>query len=104
MKQLKKLFAFLFPMLACLPYSVYAATSEWPWASELEAWKAEFTGPIPLTLGIIGISLAAISMFQGNAGEGTKKLFGIIFGVSIALYATEIVTAITGSAAGLVLK
>lgn len=33
-----------------------------------------------------------------------EKLFGIIFGVSIALYATEIVSAITGTTAGLLLK
>lgn len=104
MKRLNLHLAFLLPFLASFPYSVLAATSEWPWVEELEMWKAEFTGPIPLTLGIIGISLAAISMFQGNAGEGTKKLFGIIFGVSIALYATEIVTSITGEAAGLLLK
>lgn len=103
MKHLKKQLAF-FSIFSSLPYSIFAATADWPWVIEWEAWKAEFTGPVPLTLGIIGISLAAISMFQGNAGEGTKKLFGIIFGVSIALYATEIVSAITGTAAGLLLK
>ena len=46
---------------------------EWPWLKFFNSLAAQLTGPLPMTLGILGIAACAIAMFTGNAGGGTSK-------------------------------
>lgn len=63
----------------------------------LEPLATHFSGPLPILLGTIGLAVAAISMFYGGSGEGTKRFFGILFGVGAALAAPAAIEAITGA-------
>ena len=45
----------------------YAART-WPWTAILNDILDEITGPLPLTLGALGIAIAAFGLFTGNAG------------------------------------
>lgn len=75
-------------MAACLQANnVFAGTAgEFPWVSFLEDLKSEFTGPIPLAMGIIATVMVAMMLYTGQAGDATKRFLGIIIGVSLALY------------------
>ena len=44
-----------------------------------------------MTLGILGIVVAAIGLFAGNAGDGMRRFLIILFAISIALFAPTIV-------------
>ncbi len=73
-------------------------TSPWPWHNFLEALKTELTGPVPMVLGILGIVGAAIALFSGNGGDGTRKFILLIFVISIALAAPSLMDMLyTGS-------
>ena len=43
---------------------------EWPWMKFLNSLADQVTGPLPMTLGALGIAGAAISLFAGHAGGG----------------------------------
>ena len=45
----------------------------WPWTKFLQSLMQELTGPLPMILGIMGIVGAAIALFSGNGGDGTRK-------------------------------
>lgn len=77
---------------------------QWPWTKILNSFAQQVTGPLPMTLGILGIAAAAIAMFTGNHGAGTTKIIAIVFGLSIALFAPSAVNLITSSAGGLMIS
>lgn len=72
----------------------------WPWTGMLQSLSRQLTGPLPMTLGILGIAAAAIGMFMGNHGAGMQKMLVLIFAVSICLFAPSFITMITQSAGG----
>lgn len=72
----------------------------WPWVGMLQSLSNQLTGPLPMTLGILGIAAAAIGMFMGNHGAGMQKMLVLIFAVSICLFAPTFVTMISESAGG----
>lgn len=72
----------------------------WPWTGMLQSLANQLTGPLPMTLGILGIAAAAIGMFTGNHGAGMQKMLVLIFAVSICLFAPTFITMITQSAGG----
>lgn len=74
---------------------------DWPWTKFFDALAAELTGPLPMTLGMLGIAGAAIAMFSGHAGGGTQKFIMLIFVVSICLFAPNFIGFIKESANGL---
>lgn len=74
------------------------AARTWPWTGILNDIKDELTGPLPLTLGVLGIVIAAIGLFAGNAGDGMRKFLVIILAISVALFAGTFVEWIAESA------
>ena len=62
----------------------------WPWA--------QF--PLPMILGIMGIVGAAIALFSGNGGDGTRKFILLIFVISIALAAPSLMDMLSLGATG----
>jgi type IV secretory pathway VirB2 component (pilin) len=78
-------------MLAFTPAFHTFAARTWPWTGILNDIKDELTGPLPMTLGILGIVVAAIGLFAGNAGDGMRRFLIILFAISIALFAPTIV-------------
>lgn len=75
----------------------YAART-WPWTAILNDILDEITGPLPLTLGALGIAIAAFRLFTGNAGDGVRKFLIIILAVSIVLFSPTFVLWIADSA------
>ena len=75
----------------------YAART-WPWTAILNDILDEITGPLPLTLGALGIAIAAFGLFTGNAGDGVRKFLIIILAVSIVLFSPTFVLWIADSA------
>lgn len=72
----------------------------WPWDAFLKSLAQELTGPLPTTLGILGIVGAAIALFSGRSGEGATKFIVIILAVSIALMAPTLMTWLTSDSGG----
>ena len=63
----------------------------------LQPLSLEFSGPLPVLLGTIGLSVAAITFLSGcHHQEGARRFFGIIFGVGAALAAPNAIAMITG--------
>ena len=93
----------LFTLLVTFPKYVLAAAPaagehNWPWRTFLYSLASEFSGPLPTTLGVLGICACAISLFRGNSGEGTNKLIVLILAVSIALTAPTIMSWLSSDA------
>lgn len=76
---------------------------DYPWTKMLNTLAKELTGPLPMTLGILGLAAAAIAMFTGNSGGGTQKFIMLIFAVSTCLFAPSFISWIKTSAGGLTL-
>lgn len=76
----------------------FHAAIVFPWDNLLTDISDTLTGKTAKTLAIIGIVIAAIGLFTGQAGDGVKKLFVIILAVSIAIWAPTLVNTIQGSA------
>ncbi|WP_276892093.1 TrbC/VirB2 family protein [Dialister micraerophilus] len=72
----------------------------WPWTKFLNSIMAEFTGPVPLVLGVLGVVGAAIALFSGHGGDGAKKFIILIFAVSIALFAPTLIQWVAQDAGG----
>ena len=75
-----------------------SGTREFPWTKMLNTLAQQLTGPLPMTLGILGLAAAAIAMFTGNGGGGTQKFIMLIFAVSTCLFAPTFISWIRSSA------
>lgn len=73
---------------------------QWPWTAFLNSLMRELTGPLPMILGIMGIVGAAIALFSGNGGDGTRKFILLIFVISIALAAPSLMDMLSIGATG----
>ena len=74
---------------------------EWPWMKFFNSLAQQFTGPLPMVLGILGLAGCAIAMFSGHAGGGTTKFIVLIFVVSTCLFAPSFIQYVSDSAGGL---
>lgn len=72
----------------------------WPWTGLLKNIVTELTGPLPRTLGILGIVIAAVGLFTGNAGDGVRRILVIILAISMCIFAPSFVNMIASSAGG----
>ena len=81
-----------------------ASKDAFPWTKMLNSLAKELTGPLPMTLGILGLAAAAIAMFTGNGGGGTQKFIMLIFAVSTCLFAPSFISWIRKSATGATLN
>ena len=95
--------------LSSLPTKAFASTVSgdrvegitWPWMKFFNSLADQLTGPLPMTLGAMGIAGAAIALFSGHAGGGTQKFIVLILAVSICLFAPNFMTYLQTSAGGL---
>ena len=95
-------------VLSAHPWAAWAAevsgdkldSIDWPWTKFLNSLAQQFTGPLPLTLGVLGIVGAGFALFGGHGGGGTQKFITLIFAISICLFAPNFVDLISSSAGG----
>lgn len=73
---------------------------DWPWTRFLNSLADELTGPLPMVLGLLGISIAALALLFGNGGAGTQKALLLIGAVSVAMFTPTLVKYIYASASG----
>lgn len=96
---MKKLLSTIF--LSCSPFVAFASNGG---AALLPIYdllllplSLEFSGPLPLALGTIGLAVAAITFLSGcHHQEGARRFFGVIFGVGTAIAAPQAIAMITG--------
>jgi len=77
------------------------ASVNWPWRKFLNAIVEELTGPLPLTFGILGIAACCFMAMAGNRGQFSTQLIGLIFAISIVLFAPSFVNIISANGAAL---
>ena len=94
-------------LLTCSCNAAFAKTLsggqdiQWPWTKFFTSLANQLTGPLPMTLGAMGIAGAAITLFAGHAGGGTQKFIVLILAISICLFAPNFMEFISESAGGL---
>lgn len=71
-----------------------------PWTKFLNSLAKEMTGPLPMTIGILGLAFCAFSLFTGNSGAISQRFIMIVFGVSICLFAPTFISYVSTSAGG----
>ncbi len=80
----------------------YASETGLPWESPLEKILASLTGPVAKTLGVIVIVIAGLGIAFGESGSGMRRIFQIVFGLSIAFTAGSLVASLFGFSGGAV--
>ena len=85
-------------------YHATVGNGQFPWTKMLNTLAKQLTGPLPMTLGILGLAAAAIAMFTGNGGGGTQKFIMLIFAVSTCLFAPTFINWIKSSAGGVTVQ
>lgn len=73
---------------------------DWPWTKFLYSLAEQFTGPIPLILGIFGMIGAGFALFTGQASGTVGTFIKVIFGVAACLFAPSFINYIMISAGG----
>jgi len=71
-----------------------------PWESPLQKVLDSLTGPVAKILGVIAIVVAGFGIAFGEAGSGMRRLFQVIFGLSIVFSAATLVASLFGVGAG----
>ena len=71
-----------------------------PWESPLQKILASLSGPVAKILGVIAIIIAGFGIAFGEAGSGVRRLFQVIFGLSIAFSAATLVVSLFGVSSG----
>ncbi|ODN44059.1 conjugal transfer protein TrbC [Piscirickettsia litoralis] len=74
--------------------------SPMPWEGPLQKILASIQGPVAKILGVIVIIIAGLGIAFGESGGGMRKIFQIVFGLSIAFTATSVVTSLFGVTGG----
>lgn len=67
-----------------------------PWESPLQKILQSLTGPVAKILGVIAITIAGFGIAFGEAGSGVRRLFQVIFGLSIVFSAASLVVSLFG--------
>jgi type IV secretion system protein VirB2 len=72
-----------------LPSAAYAAGTGMPWETPIQNILDSITGPIAKAGAIICIVLTGLGFAFGESGTVTRKIVGIVFGISIAFAAAQ---------------
>ena len=96
----KKVRIFFVIMFISLMSNVYAQGGGLPWEDPLEKILESLTGPVAKALGVIAIVIAGFGIAFGEAGNGMRKIFQIVFGLSIAFTASSLVVSLFGFSGG----
>jgi len=76
-----------------LPAQVWAQGS--PWEQAAQALQQSFTGPIAKALSLVAIVVGGLSLAYGE-GSGKKAIAGVVFGVGMAVLATNFMSWLFG--------
>ncbi len=71
-----------------------------PWEGPLQKILESLTGPVARVLGVIAIVIAGFGIAFGEAGSGVRRLFQVIFGLSIVYSAATLVMSLFGVSPG----
>lgn len=94
---MSKLRWILLSMILFLPCSVFASeTGVNPWENILQQIANSFTGPVAYAISIIAIVCCGITMAFADLQGGAKNFVQAACGLSIAFFATQIVTGFLG--------
>ncbi len=99
--QITRLMALVVFNLVLLP--AFASSTGLPWESPLQKILDSLSGPVAKILGVIVIVIAGLGMAFGEAGGGMRKLFQIVFGLSIAFTASSLLSTLFGFSGGAVI-
>ena len=84
-------------VILILPCSVFASeTGVNPWENILQQIANSFTGPVAYAISIIAIVCSGITMAFSDLQGGAKNFVQAACGLSIAFFATQIVTEFLG--------
>ncbi len=84
-------------IILCSPVSVFASeTGTNPWETVLQNIANSFTGPVAYAISIIAIVCSGIMMAFSDLQGGAKYFVQVACGLSIAFFATQIVTEFLG--------
>jgi len=67
-----------------------------PWETPLQKILESLSGPVAKILGVIAIIIAGFGIALGEAGSGVRRLFQVIFGLSIVFSAASLVVSLFG--------
>lgn len=67
-----------------------------PWETPLQRILESLTGPVAKILGVIAIVIAGFGIAFGEAGSGVRRLFQVVFGLSVVFSATTLVVTLFG--------
>lgn len=92
-----------FSMILFLPCSIFASeTGVNPWENVLQQIANSFTGPVAYAISIIAIVCCGIMMAFADLQGGAKQFVQAACGLSIAFFATQIVTQFLGFSGALI--
>lgn len=92
-----------FCMILFLPCSIFASeTGVNPWENVLQQIANSFTGPVAYAISIIAIVCCGIMMAFADLQGGAKQFVQAACGLSIAFFATQIVTQFLGFSGALI--
>ena len=74
-----------------------------PWEGPLEKIMYSISGPVAKTLGVIVIVIAGLGIAFGESGGIMRKVFQIVFGLSIAFFASSIIVSLYQPSSGLII-
>jgi len=73
-----------------------ASSADMPWETPLNKILDAISGPVAKALGVIAIVIAGLGIAFGESGSGVRKLFQVVFGLSIAFTAGSLVVNLFG--------
>ncbi len=100
---IRKIFFFVF-LMVLMPIQVFASTTTGlPWESPLSTLKDSLSGPVALSISIIGIVVGGIMLvFGGEMSEFTRRLIMIVLVVAVIIGANSLLTVLFGAGSALI--
>lgn len=102
MKHIRHLFSAISLWLLTMHVALATAidSTGMPWESPLQKILNSISGPVAKILGVIVIVIAGLGIAFGEGGTGMRRIFQIVFGLSIAFTATSLVVSLFGATGG----
>ena len=82
--------------LALQIFAVNSAYAALPWEDPLDTVVESLTGPVAQGVSVIACVVMGGLLAFGELGAGAKRGIMILFGIAMALFATNFITAIGG--------
>jgi len=75
--------------LMLLSAPAWAGATGMPWETPLTTIESSITGPVAEVFGVLAVVATGFGFATGEHGSSTRKLFGVVFGLSIAFAASS---------------